>query len=55
MFFDAHLHKQLMFDYFPFNFYLYFLYLQRGLVRERRLPNISYLRSKGTSSYEKRI
>ena len=30
-----------------------FLYLQRGLVGERKLPNIFYLRSKGTSSYEK--
>lgn len=53
MFFDAHLHKQLMFEYFPFNFIYVFLYLQRGLVGERKLPNIFYLRSKGTSNYEK--
>ena len=36
MFFDARLHKQHMFDYFPFNFYLYFVvFTKRFSLRKK--------------------
>lgn len=36
MFFDARLHKQLLFDHFPFNFYLYFVvFTKRFSLRKK--------------------